>query len=88
MSAAALLRELEAAGVRVTRTGEDLRVKGNPASITAFRERLAAHKPGVLMELLQREIVAAATVEPADFDRSAYDGLWTRYHALDPGAAP
>ena len=31
---------------------------------------------------LHEQIVAAATVEPAAFDRDAYDALWTRWHAL------
>lgn len=36
-------------------------------------------------ERLKAEIVAAATVEPAEFDRAAYDALWVRWNAHEAG---
>lgn len=62
MSAAALLAELEAAGVRITRDGTNLRVRGNPGvDPTPYRERIVEHKPGLLAELtpLDAEIIAS-----------------------------
>jgi hypothetical protein len=40
-------------------------------------------------ERLKAEIVAAATVEPAEFDRGALDALWARWSAHEAaGGAP
>ena len=61
-SAAALLAELEAAGVRITREGTNLCVRGNPG---VDRRRIArgirTHKPGLLAELtpLDAELIAS-----------------------------
>jgi hypothetical protein len=56
MSAAALLAELEAAGVRITREGTNLRVCGNlGVDPTPYRERIRTHKPTLLIALRERE---------------------------------
>jgi hypothetical protein len=84
VSAAGLLTELEAAGVRLTLAGDGLRFQTRPGvSIAPYRERITARKPALLVELLQRRIVAAVDVAPADFDRGEYDRLWTRWKAHD-----
>jgi hypothetical protein len=89
VTAAVLLAELETAGVRVSVTGDDLRCQARPGvSIAPYRERIRESKSVLIEELLQREIVAAAKVEPTDFDRQHYNALWARYHALDAGGAP
>jgi hypothetical protein len=82
MSAAALLAELEAAGVRLSLAGDALRFQTRPGvGIAPYRERIAAHKPALMAELLKARIIAAVDVEPADFDRAEYDRLWTRWKA-------
>jgi hypothetical protein len=84
LSAPALLAELEAGGIYLTRVGDNLKVRGAPGVILApALERIAAHKPALLKELLKRQIVDAVDVEPADFDRQRYDDLWSRYQALE-----
>ncbi len=84
MTAQALLHELEDAGIRLHRTGSRLRAEIAPnASLDPYRDRLHQIKPAVLKELLQREIVAAACIEPDLFDRDAYDALWAQWHALN-----
>ena len=70
MSAAAILTELDAAGVRLSLAGDDLRYHtGSGVRIAPFAESITANKRELLMELLQREIVAAVNVEPEHFDR-------------------
>ena len=84
MSAATLLAELEDAGVRLSLAGDDLRYQTRPGvRIASFAEYITANKRELLMELLQREIVAAVDVEPEHFDRQRYDALWARWKALD-----
>ena len=84
MSARAFLAELDAAGVRLTLAGDDLRYQTRPGvSIAPYRDRIASLKPALVVELLQAAIVAAATVEPGQFDRSRYDQLWAQWRALD-----
>jgi hypothetical protein len=83
VSAAALLVELNADGVRLSLAGDDLRYQTRPGvSIAPYRDRILENKPALLRELLQREIVAAATAEPARFDRDAYDQLLRRWPDL------
>jgi hypothetical protein len=80
VSAAALLVELEAAGVRLTLAGDDLRFQTRSGvRIAPYREQIAAHKPALLAELLKARIISAVDVQPADFDRAEYDRLWTRW---------
>jgi hypothetical protein len=82
VSAAALLAELEAAGVRLSLAGDDLHYQTRSGvSIAPYRNCITAHKPALLVELLQRRIIEAVTVEPASFDRAEYDRLWTRWKA-------
>ena len=84
MSAPAFLAELEAAGIRVTREDDNLRVRAEPGiSLAPYLERITANKPVLLRELLERRIIEAVTVEPAHFDRPAYDALWVLWHAQD-----
>jgi hypothetical protein len=85
MNAAALLAELDAAGIRLGRDGTELVADVLPGvDVDAYQERIAAHKPALTEELLQREIEAAVTVEPAEFDREHYDHLWNHWHAHHP----
>jgi hypothetical protein len=84
VSARALLVELEAAGVRLSLAGDDLRFQTRRGvSITPYRECITAHKPALLVELLQRRIIEAVTVEPATFDRVEFDRLWALWTAHD-----
>jgi hypothetical protein len=89
VTAAALLAELNAAGIRVTRQDDQLRVRANPGvSITPFRESITGHKPALLAELrLREQIVSAAPVAEASFDRAAYDELWRRWAELQERAS-
>ena len=66
MNAAQLLADLDAASVRVTRDGDDLRVRGKPGvSLAPYADRIRQHKPALLAELrLREQIIAAVTVEP------------------------
>ena len=89
MSAAALLAELEAARVQLSLAGVDLRFQTRPGvRVAPYREQIVAHKPALLVELLQRRIIEVVTVEPADFDRAEYDRLWTRWHELEARGTP
>jgi hypothetical protein len=84
VNAAELLVELEAAGVRLSLAGNDLHFQTRPGvSIAPYADRIREHKPALRRELLQRQIVAAVTVEPERFNRPAYDALWVRWHAQD-----
>jgi hypothetical protein len=78
VSAAALLAELEAAGVRLSLAGDALQFQTRPGvSIAPYRECITANRPALLAELLKARIIEAVTAEPADFDRAEYDRLWT-----------
>jgi hypothetical protein len=84
MSAAALLMELEAAGVRLSLAGDDLRFQTRAdVRIAPYRERITAHKSALLAELLKAEILAALDVEPSDFDRLAYLRLMARFSVVE-----
>ena len=84
MNAPTLLDELIAAGIRLGRDGNDLIADVLPtADLSPYTAHIRAHKPALLRELLQRQIVAALDVAPADFDRDAYDRLWVLWHAHD-----
>jgi 5-enolpyruvylshikimate-3-phosphate synthase len=84
MSARGLLAELNAAGIRVSRDGDKLKVKARPGvSIDNWIACIRDHRLGLLAEIVKAEVVAAASVEPARFDRSRFDTLMQRWHALD-----
>jgi hypothetical protein len=84
LSAQVLLRELEDASIRLHRNGDRLRAEIAPtSSLDPYRDRIHQLKPEVLKELLQREIVAAASADPAHFDRDAYDALWSQWRVLE-----
>jgi hypothetical protein len=56
MSARTLLAELEAAGMRLSLAGDDLRFQTRPGvSIAPYRERILANKPALLATLRQHE---------------------------------
>lgn len=89
MTARELLAELEAAGITVTCEGQDLRVRANPGvTLTPYLDRIRKMKPELLALLeqsLQARIVAAATVDPGQFDRALFDSLmadWDRSELL------
>jgi hypothetical protein len=84
MSLVSLLDELERAGIRLSPDGGDLIAEIQPgACLDCYRQHIVANKPTLLAILdLQEQIVTAATVEPAAFNREAYDALWTRWCAL------
>ena len=85
MSARVLLAELEAAGVRLSLAGDDLRFQTRPGvAIAPFRERIAASKPALVVELLKARIIAVVTIEPDQFDRAEYErllALWNAHEA-------
>jgi hypothetical protein len=77
------LDELASVGIRLTRDDRDLIVDIAPgSSIEPFRDRIAEMKSALVRELLQREIVAAATVKIDQFDRQSYDELVELWNAL------
>jgi hypothetical protein len=87
VSAAALLRDLAAAGIQVSRAGDQLYIRAAPGiRLTPFVEVLRQAKPELLAELLKADIIAAVTVDPAEFDRAAYERLFAQWSAIDPGA--
>ena len=73
---AALLDALAAAGVRLSRAGDDLRYQTQPGvRIGPYREQIITNKPALLARLtLQDEIVRAACVAHAAFGATG-DGL-------------
>ena len=82
MSAAALLAELDAAGVRLSLADDGLRFQTRlGVCIAPYRDQITAHKPALVAELLKARIIEAVTVEPAEFDRAEYDRLWTLWKA-------
>jgi hypothetical protein len=84
VTVAALLDALDAAGVHLSLAGDDLRYQTRPdVSIAPHTDRIKVHKPALRQELLQRQIVATATVAPEHFNREEYDRLWVRWHAQD-----
>jgi len=88
VNAATLLADLQATGITLTRTGDRLHYRTRPGvSIAPYREHIAANKPALFRELVQREIVAAATAEPAHFDQKSLDELHQQLRPLpDPEA--
>lgn len=84
MNAAVMLSDLEKAGVRVRRDGDDL-IAETPhgASLDPCRDRLREAKSLLLEELRLREaIIAALDLGPEDFNRSAYHALMREYEEL------
>jgi hypothetical protein len=84
VSASAMVDELRAAGIRLSRDGGDLVADVLPgAKLDPYRDRIAQCRPALLAELdLREQIVAAATAAQSAFDRQHYDVLWERWHAL------
>jgi hypothetical protein len=61
MSTRALLADLEAAGVHLTRVGDDLRYETRPGvPIAPYRERILANKPA-LLSILGNDVQPAAS---------------------------
>lgn len=87
MTPDALLDDLDAAGVRLFLAGDRLRYQTRPGvSIEPHRERIAANRPALMAALaLQERIVVAATAEPGQFNRAAYDTLWEEWRAMNEG---
>lgn len=89
MNTSAFLRELASAGVTLTRNDDRLHYETSPGvSLEPFRAQIVANKPALIRELLQQEIVAAASIDPAHFDRAAYDRLWSRWRELHTKETP
>jgi hypothetical protein len=91
VNAAVLLLELDAAGVRLWPEGDDLYFQTRPGvSIAPYRDQILASKSALLAELLKARIIKAVIVDPADFDRAAYERLWARWtvHAAPAGTRP
>jgi hypothetical protein len=55
MNATALLAELAAADIHLTRVGEDLKVRAKPDVLARYRERIAANKRA-LLEVLNHSV--------------------------------
>ena len=88
MNTEMLLDELAGLGIHLVRDGEAILADvEDGADVTPHVDRITNHKPALLRELLQREIVAIVTVDPSQFDREHYDDLWQQWRALpDPEA--
>ena len=84
MNASAFLDELVDTGIRLRRDGDDLVADVLPtADLSLHTDHIKMHRPELLQELLQRQIVAAVTVAPEHFNRAEYDRLWALWHAQD-----
>jgi hypothetical protein len=84
MTAEMLLDELAGLGIHLECEGEAIFADVQEGSdITPHVERIKAHKPALLRELLQRQIMAAVSVEPELFNRDHYDQLCVLWHAHD-----
>jgi hypothetical protein len=69
VNAIALLDELRAAGITLSREGDKLRVRAKSGALAPYRERIAAAKPALLHVLAQRgdvESPSLASASPAD----------------------
>jgi hypothetical protein len=84
VSASSLLDELAAAGIRLSRDGNDLAADVLPGAILdPYRDRIREHKPALQTLLaLQDDIIRAASAARDAFDRQHFDALWERWHAL------
>jgi hypothetical protein len=82
VSASTLLDELAAAGIRLSREGDDLIADVRPgAELDLYRDHITNHKPALLAELHRREeVVSAASTARDTFDRQHYDQLWVEWH--------
>ena len=85
MNPAALLDEFADAGVILSLNGDRLHYQTRPGvGIAPNADRIRNAKPALLALLhVQDEIVPAATVATAAFDRQHYDDLWRRWHELN-----
>ena len=79
MSVSALLAELDAAGVSISRAGESLLVRGaSGAGLAPYTERIREAKPALLALLREREAIAdIATSLEAGWD-------WLRNNSAHP----
>jgi hypothetical protein len=86
VSGDALLDGLAAAGIHLMRDGDSIWADVEEgADIGPYVARITEHKAALLAALdLRERIIAAATADPPDFDRAAYDGLWRRWHQENP----
>jgi hypothetical protein len=86
MSAAALLDALLGVGIRLGREGDALIADVLPGvDLAPYRDSITTHAPALLAELRLREaIVAAASAEPAHFNRDELDRLWTLWRGRNP----
>jgi hypothetical protein len=84
MSAEKLLDEFASVGIHLLRDGDIILadvVEG--ADLVLFRGHITENKPALLAALrLREQIVVAASVAQAAFDRRQYDALWERWHEL------
>lgn len=80
MNVAALLRELQAAGVRLTLAGLDLRYRTKSGvSIAPFSDRMQEHKPALVAVLAKGQPVPA-TQPPAGWNGTVCAGCrWERF---------
>jgi hypothetical protein len=78
------LDALQVAGVRLCRDGGDLFADVLPGvDIAPYVDRIRTDKLALLAALaLREEIIAAATIAPAHFDRTAYDAHWRDWYTL------
>jgi hypothetical protein len=82
MTADGFLDMLAGRGILLVRDGDSIAADVSPdADLACHAQTIRAHKPALLAALaLRARIIAAVTVDPANFDRPAYDALWARWY--------
>jgi hypothetical protein len=102
VTAAALLAELKAVGIDVSRDGDNLKVRGQPgASLALYTEQIRKHKPELLvilsapqpnpptliwMHVLREDVETSKP--PADWDRSLPEACGWRSLCQTLGPCP
>lgn len=72
-------------GIRLVRDGDVLSADVQPGvDIAPHLDLIREHAPVLLRAAdLREQIITAATVDPAEFDRVTYDAMWAEWNALD-----
>lgn len=88
MNAEIMLDMLASNGIRLLRNGANIDADiAEGADITPHLDMIREHKGALLAALdLRARIIAAATIDPARFNRDEYNRLWACWNALNTNA--
>lgn len=82
MSTIDLLAECTAAGISISRDGDDLRIRASrDADLARLATRIRDNKPALHEQLLKQEIMALAHGPTDSFDRERFNTLFAEWKA-------